>query len=93
MAFEQKPNSGNLWKNKYKKAGDLQPYFRGSVLLDKGFLNNLMNRTEGETIEISVSAWTGKTKNEDPYLSLQISEVAPRQEQQSQDDDVPEWMK
>ena len=82
-----------MWKNKYKKAGDLQPYFRGSVLLDKGFLNNLMNRTEGETIEISVSAWTGKTKNEDPYLSLQISEVAPKQEQQSQDDDVPEWMK
>lgn len=93
MAFEQKPNAGNLWKNKFKKTGDTQPYFKGVILLDKTFLKNIMNETEGETIQISASAWTGKTKNDEPYLSLQISEVINKPALPTNDDDVPEWMR
>lgn len=94
MAYEPKPNQGYIWKNRYKKKDDLQPYFKGTIVLDKVFIENLIAKTAGPNIEIAASVWTGKTKDNDPYLSVQVSEVYKSSEQtQSSDDDLPDFMK
>ena len=46
MAYENKPQQGNLWQNKHKK-NDNHPFWRGSVHLDKAFLEELINKTKG----------------------------------------------
>lgn len=92
MAFEQKANSGALFINKTKKS-DSHPSLRGSIHVDKVLLENLINQSSGALVEIAISGWNQKSKAGDPYISLAASEPYKKQEQQSQADDVPEWMK
>ena len=95
MAYEAKPNAGYIWKNRYKKPDDMQPYFKGTILLDKVFIENLIAKTAGANIEIAVSVWTGKTKDNDPYLSAQVSEVykSDQPKTSSTDEDLPDFMR
>ena len=93
MAYEQKPNSGYLWKNDYKKPEDMQPYFKGTILLDKAFIEGLINKTSGSNIEIAVSVWTGKTAEGKPYLSTKVSEPYKKQESSASNDDLPDFMR
>lgn len=71
MAYEQKPNTGALFVNK-KQTGN-QPNLRGSVYVDKVFLENLINGSKG-LVEISIAGWNQKSKAGDPYISLAVSE-------------------
>jgi len=71
MAYEQKPNTGALFVNK-KQTGN-QPNLRGSVYVDRVFLENLINNSKG-LVEISIAGWNQKSKAGDPYISLAVSE-------------------
>lgn len=81
MAYEQKPNKGNLWLNKYKKT-DSQPVLRGSVFVDKVLLEDLINKSKGHLVEIALAGWNEKTNAGDPYISLQASEPYKKEDQQ-----------
>lgn len=58
MAYEQRENSGSLFKND-KKTEDKHPNARGSALIGG--------------VEYWVSAWTKKDKNGNPWQSLAFS--------------------
>lgn len=88
MAYEQKPNTGALFVNK-KQTGN-QPNLRGSVHVDKVFLENLINQTKGDLVEIAVAAWNQKSKAGDPYLSLAVSEPY-KKEEQAQTEEKQPW--
>ena len=59
MAYEQKDNSGSLFKND-KKASDSHPNAKGSAKIGG--------------VEYWVSAWTKKDKNGNPWQSLSFQE-------------------
>ena len=58
MAYEQKDNSGSLFKND-KKEKDSHPNAKGSAKIDG--------------VEYWVSAWTKKDKNGNPWQSLSFT--------------------
>jgi len=91
MAYENKPQTGNLWLNKYKKA-DNHPFWRGSVYLDKTFLEDLINKSKGGLVEVAIAGWNKKTKDDETYISLQASEPY-KKENQSTDNDIPDFMR
>ena len=89
MAYENKPQTGTLWQNKYRKA-DNHPFWRGSVYLDKTFLEDLINKTKGDLVEVAVSGWNKKTKADETFISLQAAEPYKKEEA---NDDIPEFMR
>lgn len=93
MAYENKPKQGNLWQNKHRKS-DNHPFWRGSVFLDKAFLTELMNKAEGDLVEVALAGWNKKTKADETYVSIQASEPYKKEEQKSSShDDVPDFMR
>lgn len=90
MAYEQKPNQGNLWINKYKKA-DSHPALRGSVFVDKVLLEDLINKSKGQLVEVALAGWNKKTNSGDPYISLQASEPYKKEDQQPQAEEKQPW--
>ena len=68
--FEAKPNTGSLFRNKFKK-GD-QPDMRGELVLDKMFLTDLINNSADTTIKVSISGWTKQSEKVGKFLSLNI---------------------
>ena len=72
--FEAKPNTGNLFKNTFKKDGDKQPNLRGDIFLDKTFLINMMDNAKGSMVKLQVSAWTGESEKVGKFLTLNIGE-------------------
>jgi hypothetical protein len=68
MAYEQRPNSGSLFKNNKKQPGDRQPDYRGDCLLN------------GQVLEIS--AWIKETRNGGKFMSLAFKPKQDRQPQQ-----------
>ena len=62
MAYESKPNTGVLFKNKKNK--DTQPDYKGS------------GNVNGETVDIA--GWIKKDKNGNPFLSLSFQEPRQR---------------
>jgi|LakMenEpi03Aug12_release.lakeMendotaPanAssembly.Ray.scaffolds.fasta_scaffold3677912_1 hypothetical protein len=88
MAYEQKPNKGNLWLNKYKKT-DTHPALRGSVFVDKVLLEDLINKSRGQLVEIALAGWNEKTNAGDPYISLQASEPYKKEEQPQTEEKQP----
>ena len=87
MAYEQKPNTGALFVNK-KQTGN-QPNLRGSVHVDKVFLENLINQSKGGLVEIAVSGWNQKSKAGDPYISLAVSEPYKKDDQPKTEEKQP----
>ena len=73
MAFEQKPNSGAMFRNTQKKS-DNHPDMRGDVHLDKTFLINLMDKSNGALVKVSLSGWSKESAAGMRYLSISASE-------------------
>lgn len=71
--YEPKPNTGSLFKNTYKKAEN-QPDLKGDLILDKVFLEDLMNNSKTSTIKVSISAWSKESEKVGKYLSLSIGQ-------------------
>jgi hypothetical protein len=73
MAYEQKPNSGALFNNKDKKSPN-HPDMRGDLHLDKTFLINMMDKSKGSLVKISISSWAKTAASGTEYMSLAASE-------------------
>ena len=72
--YEPKPNTGSLFKNNYKKAGDKQPELRGDMFLDKTLLNDLINNSNGSLIKLSVAVWSKESEKVGKFFTMNISE-------------------
>jgi len=74
MAYEQKDNSGSLFKND-KREKDTHPQAKGSALIDG--------------VEYWMDAWTNEDRNGNKYQSLKFKrkEQGGGQRQPSRDDD------
>ena len=73
MAFEQKANSGAMFRNE-KKNSPNHPDMRGDIHLDRTFLVNLMNKSSDQLIKVSISGWSKESAAGKKYLSLSASE-------------------
>lgn len=62
MAFEQRPNSATLFKNKDKKE-DKHPNLKGTGLLELD---------DGRVVELELAAWTKESDRAGKFLSLSI---------------------
>ncbi len=62
------PNSGSLWPPKERKS-DKAPNLRGSVKMDPQLLQEMINQSNGELVEIEIGAWT-KEYDGRKFLSL-----------------------
>jgi hypothetical protein len=82
MAYEQKANTGALFINE-KQSGS-QPNMRGSVHVDKVLLENLINQTNGQLVEIALAGWNKKSAAGKSYLSLAASAPYKKDGQQAQ---------
>ena len=56
MSFVPKANSGTLWPNDRKNAPN-HPDMRGDVFLDRTFLQDMIDKSEGDLVKIQISAW------------------------------------
>lgn len=90
MAFEQKPNSGAMFRNEKKNTPN-HPDMRGEIHLDRAFLYNLMDKNSNPLIKVSISGWSKESAAGKQYLSLSVSEPwepdAPKQA--VADDELP----
>jgi hypothetical protein len=68
--YELRPNTGVLFKNKYKGDNPKAPNCTGSALLEL---------EDGTTVERDVVGWTRKTRSGEKYLSLPIKPKVSRQ--------------
>lgn len=66
MAYEQRDNSGSMFKNKDKKEGDNRPNVKGSAMIGG--------------VEYWVDAWTKKDKNGNPWQSLSFKRKDDKQD-------------
>lgn len=82
MSFEQRPNSGTLFVNE-KKSAPNQPDLRGSVHVDKVLLENLINKSKGNLVEIALSGWNKTSAKGNAFISVAASEpyIKPQQKQ------------
>ncbi len=67
MGFEQRDNSGVLFKNKKKVAGDRQPDYKGNAMVN------------GENVELA--AWIQESKKTPGMKYMSLKFQAPRQPQ------------
>jgi hypothetical protein len=71
--FIPKPNTGTLWPNDRKNAPN-HPDMRGDVFLDRTFLQDMIDKSEGDLVKIQISAWDKVIANKN---CLSISAQAP----------------
>lgn len=97
MSFEQKPNKGSATINKFKKSSN-HPDMRGDIFFDRSFLRNMLDKTDGDLVQISIAVWNNTSKAGNPWLSFEVSEPyvkkeeAPKEEPKAvptEDEDVP----
>ena len=81
--YVQRPNSGTLWTNKYKKHEKASD-FKGSIHIDKDMLIDLVKNRTSELIEIKLDGWKGKDKNGNPYINIKIDTWKPQEKQVEQ---------
>ena len=97
--FVPKPNSGTLWPND-RKTSPNHPDFRGDVHMDRTFLQDMIDKSDGGLIKLQVSGWEKLIAGKNclslsvsaPYVPQERSErPQPRQVQQrpQPDEDVP----
>jgi len=74
MEYKTPKNSGTLWLNDYKTE-DKHPDFRGHVLVERGFLNLLMEKHSDQDgrVKLSVACWKKVGKGKE-LISIIISE-------------------
>jgi hypothetical protein len=74
MAYEQRPNSGQLFKNRERK-NEKHPNLKGTGLLELA---------DGTLVQLEIAAWTKESPNAGRWLSLTIRQKgAVRQTRQS----------
>jgi hypothetical protein len=74
MSYEQKDNSGALFKNE-EREGDSQPHAKGSAIVNG--------------VEYWVSAWTKESKAGARYQSLAFTRKDGAKRQRRDDGDIP----
>lgn len=62
------PNTGSLWPPKERK-NDKMPNLRGSLKMEPDMLQEMINQSNGELVEIEIAAWT-KEYDGRKFLSL-----------------------
>ena len=62
MAYEQKPGSGSLFRNKRKEEGDKRPNLTGKALLQVG----------DQLVEVELSGWTRESERAGKWISLSV---------------------
>jgi hypothetical protein len=72
MAYENKPQTGSLFPN--QKKSDNHPDMKGDVYLDKTFLIDMMDKSKGNLVKISLAAWKKESAKGLKYLSMTLSE-------------------
>ena len=88
--YVQRPNSGTLWHNKYKKhekAAD----FKGSIYIDKDMLIDLVKNRTSELVEVKLDGWKGKDKNGNPYVNVKIDTYKPQARQYAAPSEKDPW--
>jgi hypothetical protein len=79
--FVPKPNTGTLWPNDRKNSPN-HPDMRGDVFVDRVFLQDMIDKCEGDLVKLQVAAWDKVIANKN-CLSLSVSAPYVRQEGQS----------
>ena len=54
--YVPKPNTGTMWPNE-RKTSPNHPDMRGDVFLDRAFLQDMIDKSEGDLVKIQISAW------------------------------------
>ena len=72
MSYEVKPNTGTLFPN--EKRTDTHPDMKGGLTLDVKFIQGLIDRSDGNTFQITVAAWKKVSAKGLKFLSLSASE-------------------
>jgi hypothetical protein len=54
--FVPKPNTGTLWPNDGKTSAN-QPDMRGDAFIDRVFLQDMIDKCEGDLVKLQISAW------------------------------------
>ena len=92
MEFETKPNTGFIFKNKFKK-DQTHPDLKGDVYLDKQLIEQLIKDSKDNVIKIHLGCYSKKGKDGNTFLSVYASKpfVKPTHSQQfnDKDDDLP----
>ena len=70
MSFVPKPNTGTLWPNE-RKSATTHPDMRGDIHLDRTFLQDMIDKSEGDIVRLQVSGWDKEIAGKE-CLSLQI---------------------
>jgi hypothetical protein len=70
--FVAKPNTGFLFKNRFKKY-DTHPDFRGDVYLDKELLELLMKQSTDNIVKIALSAYINMNDKDKGFITLYAS--------------------
>ena len=87
MAYELKPNTGNLFHSKVKKHPKA-PDYQGEVLVDLSSLE-----VKGNQVKIRLAGWKKTSDKGTTYLSLSVDtykrENQEQQAQPEQDEDIP----
>lgn len=72
MAYEQKPNEGTLWENKFKSS-DSEPTKTGKLLITRSLLLELCEQQgKGGDFWVDVQAWEKKTRSGDPIIKIKV---------------------
>lgn len=79
--FIPKPNTGTLWPNQHKNAPN-HPDMRGDVFIDRQFLQDMIDKCEGDLVKLQISAWDKVIANKN-CLSLNIGAPYVKPEGQS----------
>ena len=93
MSYEQKPNMGVAFSNKYKTSPS-HPDMKGDIYIDRSLLKSLMEKTDEDLIRVAIAVWVGTSKNGNPYHSFKMSEPYVKKEEPkasppTEDEDVP----
>jgi kynurenine formamidase len=70
--FETKPNTGFIFKNKFKK-DQTHPDLKGDVYLDKQLIEQLIKESKGNIIKIHLGCYSKKGKDGHTFLSVYAS--------------------
>lgn len=78
MTFVPKPNTGTLWPND-RKSSPNHPDVRGDIHFDRVFLQDMIDKCEGDLVKIQVSGWNKVIAGKD-CVSLSASAPYVKQE-------------
>lgn len=86
------PNRGTLWTS-LKRTSDVSPHFYGSIAVERDYLLQLMEEQAGDPlVEIKLSGWREKDRDNNPRVSLKINNWKPDAPQaKPQSDEKDPW--